>query len=185
MDHDAFDRLTTTLSTGSSRRRVLRLSAAALGLGGVGQSVAKKKKKKKKKPTSLLFNSFGCVNVGGACRGNSDNCCSGICEGSKPKKGKKDTSRCVAHDQSTCVAGQRQAPCGGVDVECEASNGLPGFCDTTTGNAGYCSISGDCFACKKDKDCQSEFGEGAACIVCAGCEDTGGTGCSQLLFQLP
>ena len=48
-------------------------------------------KKKNKKPKN---NAFGCLNVGQACNGKNDKCCSGICDGKKPKKGKKDKSKC-------------------------------------------------------------------------------------------
>jgi len=44
-------------------------------------------------------------------------------------------------------------------------------CDTTTGEAPYCSADGNCFPCQKD----------AACIVYAGlCPDTG-TACVTAL----
>jgi hypothetical protein len=39
-------------------------------------------------------------------RGKSGLCCSGIYEGKKQKQGKKDTSRCVAHDSGACQAGE-------------------------------------------------------------------------------
>jgi hypothetical protein len=154
------------------------VSAFGIGVASHLPDVTLAKKKKKK----LQFNQFGCVNVGGKCRGNSANCCSGICEGKKPKKGKKDTSRCVAHGQSTCFAGQNEPFCGGTgEVACLTSAGETGECTTTTGNAGYCVRSGRCLACKKDEDCQNnpDFGAGAACTVCTGCTETGGTACSQ------
>jgi hypothetical protein len=122
--------------------------------------------------------------VGGKCRGNDAHCCSNICEGSKPKKGEKDKSRCVAHGQSTCVAGQKEPFCGGVEVECETSQGLPGACNTTTGNAGYCADEGSCSPCTKDKDCELVLGVGAACIVCLGCDETGGIACVQGQIQV-
>jgi hypothetical protein len=180
MDHDAFDRLIGALRRGASRRRVLRLTAAALGLGGAAgvASRATAKKKKKKKP--LKFNSFGCVNVGGKCRGNDANCCSNICEGKKPKKGEKDKSRCVAHDASTCLTGQALEVCGGdEDVVCETSGGTEGSCATTTGNAPFCAANGGiCFPCKKDADCIDSCKEGAACFPCVEfCANQGGTAC--------
>jgi hypothetical protein len=170
MDHDAFDRLTGALSRGASRRRVLQLTAAALGLGGAGGAAPRTTaKKKKKKP--LKFNEFGCVDVGGTCRGNDANCCSNLCEGKKPKKGKQDTSRCVAHDASTCLAGQTPTVCGGLETfDCLASGGTNGDCFTTTGKAAYCAAEGSsCFPCQKDADCIQFCGTGAACVPCALC----------------
>jgi hypothetical protein len=169
MDSVRFDGLTRSVSTLLTRRTF----SGALGLGALalpGLVEAKKKHKKKKKPK---FNDFGCVNVGGFCK-NSGQCCSGICQG---KKGKK---KCQAHDQSTCQPGQNIVECGGAEtVACTTSSGDPdGECFTTTGNAGYCESSGNCFACKKDADCIAVCGPQAACIVCeTECAATGGTGC--------
>jgi hypothetical protein len=182
MDHDAFDRLTGALSTGASRRRVLRLTAAALGLGGAGGGAPQVTARKNKKKQPLQFNRFGCVNVGGKCRGNDAHCCSNVCEGKKPKKGEKDTSRCVAHDASSCLTGQTLEVCGGdEDVLCETSAGAEGTCATTTGNAPFCAaIGGKCFPCKKDADCSGvdDCGPGAACFPCvAFCANSGGTAC--------
>jgi hypothetical protein len=178
MDGAHFDRLTRSISVDASRRVLLQFAAAMLGLAPLlpKASVAKKDKKKKKK---LRFNEFGCVNVGGKCRGNSDNCCSGICQGKKPKKGKKDKSRCVGHDEGTCLPGQTPTSCGGSEsIACVAGGGADGQCFTTTGNAAYCSDEGDCFPCKKDADCIGVCGAGAACVRCAAaCAETGGTAC--------
>jgi hypothetical protein len=150
-------------------------------LGAAPAAEAKKKKKKKKKAASLKLNRFGCVNVGGRCQGKDSNCCSGICDGEKPKKGEKDESRCKAHGQSTCESGDNEVFCGAPDdIECTTSEGETGFCNTTTGKAGYCNFSSLCASCKTDKDCEDEgFGDGAACVVCAECEDTDGTACAQ------
>jgi hypothetical protein len=173
MDATRFDRLTRSLSRTLPRRRAATLLATA-GLGVVaGRPPALDAKKKKKKKKPLKLNDFGCVNVGGACRGNDANCCSNICEGKKPKKGEKDKSRCVAHDASTCLTGQTRDECGpGEDenVSCETSGGTEGVCLTTTGNAPFCaSNSGDCFPCQKDADCIQFCGTGAACVPCALC----------------
>lgn len=153
-----------------SRRRLAR----TLGLTTIalpGSATAKNRKKKKKKVT---FNDFGCVNVGGICK-NASQCCSGICKG---KKGKK---KCQAHDAQGCQAGQREEICGGdaVNVPCTSSAGEEdSVCDTTTGNAGYCTFNGDCFPCSKDADCQEFCGPAAACMICADfCAETGGTAC--------
>ena len=132
---------------------------------------AKKRKKKKKK---AKFSAFGCVNVGGFCKNNSQ-CCSNICAG---KKGKK---KCKAHDQSTCVAGQQENTCNATkqNVFCTTTAGAEGFCDTTTGNAAYCLFDGDCFPCSKDTDCIPFCGAQAACVVCEDfCPQTGGTACA-------
>jgi hypothetical protein len=131
----------------------------------------RKKRNKNKKPQN---NAFGCLNVGQACNGNDDTCCSGICDGNKPKKGKKDTSKCAGHDASTCQAGFDI--CQGVLALC--SNG--GACVTTTGNAPFCAGgTGVCTACTRDPDCVAAgFGVLAACVVCnAECPETGGTVC--------
>jgi hypothetical protein len=188
MDASRFDRLARSFGTGSSRRRLLRLGAVALGLGvaagPAGEETLAKKKKIKK-------NEFGCVNVGGKCRGKDNKCCSGICKGKKPKKGEKDKSKCQAHDTGVgCVAGQQSAFCRigsvlemGLDSEgmevpnCTTAAGVPGTCETTTGNAPYCVFTGECFSCSKDTDCEGVCGPQAACVRCVGCDETGGTGC--------
>jgi hypothetical protein len=163
-----------------SRRLVLGgLIAAGLGLGGVRlpDTAARKKRKNKK----LKRNEFGCVEIGENCRGQDAACCSGICQGRKPRKGQKDISRCVAHGASTCQAGQHiQDVCGGeADVPCATSTGnTGGACSTTTGNAPYCPREAYCHPCKKDADCQQFCGEDAACILCAGCPE-GGTACAS------
>jgi hypothetical protein len=133
----------------------------------------------KKRQIKLQRNAFGCVDVGGKCRGSDAYCCSGICEGKKPKQGKKDTSRCVAHDGGTgCRAGQIEDGCadGVADIACTTNTGQPGVCNTTTGNAAYCVHAASCdVACQKDADCRELCGSAAACIVCNGC--LGGTAC--------
>jgi hypothetical protein len=179
MDAARFERLTLLFSTGSSRRLLSRLAVSMLGVGAVSLSpdltTAKKNKKKLKR------NAFGCVNVGGKCRGKDKNCCSGICQGKKPKKGKKDNSKCKAHDESTCLPDQRPEGCGGFNVLCTTSTGTPGICAATTGNAGYCYTAAVCFPCQKDADCIGECGPQAACIPCAAeCTLEGGTACVGL-----
>jgi hypothetical protein len=193
MDSERFDDITRLLTVLPSRRDVLRgLAGAGLGLALVrtphfaGARKKRKHKKKDKKP-KLTRNEFGCVDVGGNCLGNSANCCSGICEGTGPKKGKKDKSVCVAHDSGvcfadsdTCTVGQ-QVQCHPVRDDCS--------CVLTTGNAGFCGdfgFSGGpdsvCRECVRDTDCQAEFGPGAACVFLGGicspaCADTGRTAC--------
>jgi hypothetical protein len=155
------------------------MAAAVLGVGVAGAlpdlTAAKKKKK-------LARNEFGCVSVGGKCRGKDANCCSNICDGKKPKKGEKDKSRCVAHDTGECRAGQFEASCAELtlDIPC-TTGGIDGRCDTTTGNAGYCRNWKHCASCQKDQDCIAACGANAACIVCPKCEDTGGTACAGLI----
>ena len=183
MNSDRFDAVTRTLTTAGSRRRVL---AAALGglitLGALPTS-ARKGKKKEKKPKT---NAFRCIDVGKACQGKNGKCCSGICQGRKPRKGKKDKSRCVAHNAGVCIA-DADSCTAGVEVPCSTSNPSC-FCTLTTGNAGFCAAfsggpAGHCRVCRKDADCEPEFGEGAACIVLGGictalCLATGRTACA-------
>jgi hypothetical protein len=173
MNAAAFDLLTRLLASSASRRWFLgSLAAAALSIAPATRlSTASAKKKKK-----LQFNQFGCVNVGGKCRGKDAKCCSGICQGKKPKKGKKDKSRCVAHNTGGCLAAEQS--CGpSPDVPC----GAGGFCLATTGNAGFCGTvsAAACAACRKDEDCQGAFGSGAACVICANgaCPETGDRAC--------
>jgi hypothetical protein len=174
VDCNRFDRLTRSFSTLLSRRTF----ASALGLGALSlPSLADAKKKhhrkhkKHKHKKKVKRNDFGCVNVGKFCKNNGQ-CCSGICQG---KKGKK---KCKAHDESTCQPGQDV--CLGIEVECITTLGDSGACVRTTGNASYCFASGDCFPCTRDPDCESTFGAGAACIVCAECAITGNTACVGL-----
>jgi hypothetical protein len=162
MDATRFDDLTRSLIATPSRRRLVRgLAAAVLAQGtllgpGAGVGTARKRKNKLKK------NQFGCVDVGGKCYGKDAKCCSGICDGN----GKR--SKCAAHNEGSCTRD---------DNSCleSVSCGVGGECYRTTGKAGFCGNSGtcDCDPCKKDKDCEAEHGEGAACIVCI----TGGDDC--------
>ena len=116
------------------RRDLISGMAAGVALRAAGPcplDAAAKRKQRKRKP--LQRNEFGCVPVGKACQGKDEVCCSGICNGKKPRKGKKDTSRCVAHDSADCTASQRSGICGGTDVPCTTSQGGAGRCQTTTG----------------------------------------------------
>jgi hypothetical protein len=188
MDAHHFDFLARSLTDASSRRGVLRgLAAATLGLAAIslpGEAEGRKKRKKRKKgkrnkkktkganPPALQLNDFQCVDVGNACRGNSANCCSGICEGKKPREGKKDRSRCIAHNVGICQP--EQDIC--VD-DLTANCGGAGRCFRTTGNASFCGNEGEgvCAVCARDADCEADFGPGAACIVCSTCEIKAGT----------
>src|SRR5215212_6411401 len=159
--------LTLTMNRVPSRRDIVRgLVGAGFGFGSLRQmetGEASKKKKTKTKP-----NVFGCLNLGQPCAGNSARCCSGICHGRKPRKGKKDTSKCAVHNTGICAAGSDLCT-SGLHHACHPSN--PNCtCTLTTGNAGFCadftSASGQevaCRVCTRDTDCQAEFGAGAAC----------------------
>jgi hypothetical protein len=150
-----FELLTRAIASQLTRRRL----ASVLGLAGTTFPALVAAKKKRKRSKKVRRNDFGCVNVGSFCK-NAGQCCSGICQG---KKGKKT---CKAHDQSTCQAGQSAEVCGGTNVFCTPSGGGVGACVTTTGNAGYCEASGECFPCSTDADCVPFCGPQAACIVC-------------------
>lgn len=166
MNAHGFDLVARSLTGGSSRRGLLGgLVAATCGIaaGRLPDATAGKKRKQPK------ANTFGCVNVGKACR-KAKECCSGICEG------KKDKKTCRAHDTGGCEAGAATNLCGGSGVSCTTSTGASGGCETTTGNAGYCRTGGvwcKSTPCRKDVDCRSECGPDAACIRCPGtCGDT-------------
>jgi hypothetical protein len=177
MDAPRFDRLARSLTNASSRRGLLSgLAATAIGLAAMrfsgGVAAKKKRKNKNKKSKKLKLNVFRCVNVGGKCKGNSANCCSGICQGKKPKRGEKDKSRCVAHNVEECQP--EQDAC----LEFPTPCGTGGVCFRTTGETSFCGAGGECRTCSKDTDCQAEFGAGAACVACADeCAGTGGTAC--------
>jgi hypothetical protein len=192
MNQNRFDALTRTLISVPSRRHLLRgLAGAGLGLGFArlphAAEAKKKRKRKKRKEKKPQPNAFGCFNVGQPCNGDSANCCSGICEGTPPKKGKKDTSRCVAHDTGGCRAGQIPVGCGGSEnVACTTSRGKAGSCHTTTGQAGFCAVDGAlCHDCTTDPECEAQFGIGAACVLCPGdCADFGGRACAAPDFSV-
>ena len=185
-----FDRLTRRLRHLSSRRGFLRGGAVAAGLAAMRASDVFAGKRKNKKKVKLNRNQYGCVNVGGKCRGRDKNCCSGVCDGKKPGKGEKDTSRCKAHD-----TGVREGGGGGCraqdeslleDVPCMTTAGREdGLCWRTTGNAGHCGFGTACVPCRKDRDCVGACGAGAACIakpnVCGGA----GVVCSGTAFCDP
>jgi hypothetical protein len=165
MDGSRFDTWT--------RRRVGRatggLATALLGLGllvGQRAPLPAKSRKKKGKRRRLPFNAFGCLNVGRKCRGRDGLCCSGICAGKKPKPGRKDRRRCVAHDTGGCTV--TGLPCTMPAPACTTSLGEGGGCVTTTGNAPYCMRVATTAPCTKDADCVPTFGSLAACRNCAG-----------------
>ena len=171
MEGTRFDLLARTMA-GRTRRRFLTGLAGTLGLAVVVESDAEAGKRNKH--SKLKRNAYGCVDVGKPCRGNSANCCSGVCNGKKPKKGKKDRSRCVAHNTGACQEGFDA--CKGVDVTC----GTGGLCLETTGKASFCGDPDTdvCAACSRDADCEAMLGPGAACIFCAAlCPETQGRIC--------
>jgi hypothetical protein len=188
MDAKHFDDVARQFAHATVHRRLLAGLAMSPFAGFLAARqavdvVAKKKRRKKRKTKKPQPNEYGCLDVGKPCNGDGDMCCSGICEGTKPKKGKKDTSRCVAHDTGGCQAGVRQQSCSATpvpDIRCTTSTGNPeGYCNTTTGNAAYCVFDADCFPCRKDADCQAFCGPRAACIRCDSCPETGGTSCAH------
>ena len=152
-----------------SRRDLLR------GLAAVGVGIAERRPAAGARKTPRR-NAFGCLDVGQPCDGRHVRCCSGVCRGKRARKGKPDRSRCVAHDATTCRPGQQEPFCGDSElVLCTTSTGYAGQCNTTTGNAGYCMASSLCFSCAKDADCRAVCGAKAACLICADCDETGGT----------
>jgi hypothetical protein len=162
MDDDRFDRLTRALAGAVSRRALHAGFALVLGLSvsdRLGLARAKNKNNKKKP----RFNDFGCLDVGKKCNGKNSRCCSNVCQGKKPKEGKKDKSRCVAHSVGGCQPGEDS--CAGVDEAC----GTGGLCFRTTGKAGFCGAAVTCMVCRKDTDCHAAQGAGAACVVCESC----------------
>ncbi len=150
-----------SLSRRAALAGVAAVFPAAMVLG-VEDAEGKKNKKKRKKDKKPKNNAFGCLNVGQACNGKDDKCCSGICDGKKPKKGKKDKSKCVAHNVNSC--NEAADICNGVLALC----GLEGACVKTTGNAPFCAAgNSECGFCQRDIDCVNQgFGVGAACVVC-------------------
>ena len=208
MNQTGFDVMTRTVRSLPSRREVLRsLASAGLGLGALRLSDAvaakntkKKGKKRKNKKRNqhpnppvatpqdlppLVFNRYGCVDVGQPCRGDNTNCCSGICQGAAPAAGQPDGSRCVAHNAGFCTVETNSCELG-VDVRCNP-NVPVSLCNRTTGNAAFCAdisagTTTHCRVCTRDTDCQGEFGPGAACVVLDAdcttlCLATGRTAC--------
>lgn len=171
MEATRFDELTRSLTAAGSRRRVFRgLAGVAIGLAQGQLPVLAKGKGKT------------CLDVGKPCGGNGSKCCSGVCKGKKPKKGKRDRSKCVAHNTGGCTA-ERSFCLVGDDASKCAIGLQEGTCVATTGNAGFCaapdgSLQQHCRVCAKDKDCEKlGFGRGAACVIVSGGNCTGGDSC--------
>jgi hypothetical protein len=176
MNERRFDEWTRGVMTERTSRRlgVLGLASGAVGLLAERlPDVASAKKRKKKRKKKLKKNEFGCVDVGGKCRGSDGACCSGVCQGKKPKKGKKDKSVCVDHnvggctlDRDICVTGDGQ----------ESACGTAAVCAQTTGKAAFCASQEnvDCRICSTDRDCEAQgFPIGSACIILTGGECVG------------
>jgi hypothetical protein len=153
----------------SSRRDFLHALAVGAGLAAIGAPDGRQVEAKRR-TSKLKRNQFGCVNVGRACRGRDAVCCSGICEGKKPKKGEKDTSACVPHHQGVCTPADRACTDDGSPTSCNPDR-PSASCFRTTGHAGFCGddVIPGCIPCRKDADCRQQLGQGAACVVCAGC----------------
>ena len=130
----------------------------------------------------LVFNRFGCVDVGQACRGDDSVCCSGRCAGVAPSPGQPDTSQCVAHDVGTCPPGTPTCP---LVTSCTTDTGFVGTCLPTTGAAAYCASAQTCAICTKDSDCIPIAGATAACVAACDtrCPDTGGRLCAGNLVD--
>jgi hypothetical protein len=172
MDDSRFDRLARRLGN-VLPLQVVRRGALGLALAGFLPSLAVARRRRKRKRKPLLLNEFGCVPVGQPCKGNGENCCSGICEGSPPRKGNPDRSRCAGHHAGNCQPG---SPLG---TKCTTHAGESGVCTTTTGAAGYCARIGGCSdePCRKDADCGSGLPYGSrACVRDPSCP--GGTSCA-------
>ena len=185
MDEERFDTLARMVMAAASRRGMLSAGTASVtagvALAMARHAVAAPARREHKRRPSPRRNAFGCLNVRQKCQGRDRTCCSGRCQGPQPKPGKRDKRRCAGHHESTCTAGQMMVQCGGVtSPPCVTTSGTPGFCGTTTGKAPYCFGDGDCFVCKRDRDCEAVCGAGAACIACPTCTATGGTGCVGL-----
>ncbi len=110
MDAAGFDTLARSLQRHIARRTALGVLggglAALLTRVGPGDASARKKQKHKKKPK---LNEFGCVNIGGKCRGKNGLCCSGICQGKKRKK-KARRTRASASPTTAVAASLGRTP---------------------------------------------------------------------------
>jgi hypothetical protein len=172
MDQHHLTTWTRSLTSLPSRRDVLRgLAGAGLGFGSLRLADTEAAEHKRKTPTQtpstpppftlppLVFNQFGCVEVGQPCRGDNTNCCSGICQGSAPTPGQPDTSHCAAHDTGTCrqdIEGLCTIP----DlVQAICNNRSDCGCIRTTGGSNYCAElfggpgTSQCVSCERDADC--------------------------------
>ena len=179
---DALTRRTTALT-----RRTALGGALATIIGGAlaleseakrNNQRRKRRKRKNRNRNDAVANAFGCLNVGDRCDGTDLQCCSGVCQPAPGGgKGKNRQAFCVAHDEGGCRPDQDICA---DDNEIDNRCGAAGICFRTTGQASFCGKEedGDCFVCRTDADCVPTFGAGAACVVCADCEeDSASTGC--------
>ena len=178
MDSNRFDSLAVTVGRRRSRRGAIQaLGAAALAAASVRLGLSEEPAVAAQVEDERHF---GCLNVGQACNGDDSKCCSGRCEGRPGRRGRRrngrrrdrtDRSRCVAHNEDICTAGQDTCATG-LAVACGFRN--RGACFQTTGNAGFCGrIEGAsppsfrCEVCSKDDDCVAlGYGNESACVVC-------------------
>jgi hypothetical protein len=168
MDGERFDDVARSLATAAPRRVALAAlagSALMVLMSGFGRARAVAKRRKGKgKRKNIKRNPFGCVDVGKACAGKDSNCCSGICEGKKPKRGKRDKSRCADHNTGGCRP--EEDNCAGVLMGCGEFGS--GICYRTTGKGRFCAAAAFCGECAKDDDCDAVTGPGSACGFCPG-----------------
>jgi hypothetical protein len=175
MDSKRFDSLAKKIGRRRSRREAFQALAAA-GLAAAATRIGLGTEPAAAEVT--VEQRFNCKAVGEKCNGKDSACCSGRCQGKGVKKGgkrgkrdRRDRSKCVAHDQSTCT-GDQDTCFNSQAVACGFRG--RGGCLQTTGNANFCGeISGGspprlrCEVCTKDKDCEAlGYGQGAACVVC-------------------
>ncbi len=161
MDVDRFDHLARALHRLRSRRAALRLlSAGALGALAAGLGLGEAR-----------ANHFACRHVGARCK-RPGQCCSSRCLG--PTGGKT----CRGHDAGICTT---QNVCTTGSTVCGTHRGGSlCACFQTTGKAPFCGRFGACRVCTDDRQCEAEYGAGAACVVhdCpGGCGPSTVTGC--------
>jgi hypothetical protein len=175
MSHPVDTALRDLVMRPATRRSLLGALIAGVLFPAATPAKKRRKRRRRNKPTP---NAVGCLDVGVACRGNSGACCSGICLGKKPRRRKKDTSRCAEHNTGGCLLENDSC---GLDIP-NTPCGVNGFCVRTTGSANVCAnfLEGRCAACRRDEDCQEALGPGAACMLCINgslCPSTGGRLC--------
>jgi hypothetical protein len=163
----------------------LSLGLRALGWSEAEAAKSKHKKKRKKRkgkkraqtpPVAtppfelppLVFNEYGCIEVGQPCRGDSALCCSGICEGAAPAAGQPDESRCVAHDMGTCQQGGPGVCTSDAPQNLTCNNNARCRCISTTAGSNVCAalrpLPEMCATCQRDADCIAlGFPAGSAC----------------------
>jgi len=185
VDAEHFDALARSLSRTGRRRLLGAMLGGVIGLVGGGTLTLAKKNNKKPTP-----NQFGCLNIGQKCNGKDSKCCSGVCGGKKPKKGKADKRKCVAHNTNGCTAARNVCATDSVVKSLCNPPDVQAVCFATTGNAGFCgsALGFDpavhCQSCTRDPDCEAiGFAPGSSCVLFVGgncmneCSATGGRAC--------